>query len=95
MHDREPHSLAVANAVEMGLLTVNQDRTLVRSHRVDAADDAHQRRLAGAVLAADSVDLPGLDFEAHVVQSANAREVFRDVPYLEDVVVTHIPSLSL
>ena len=55
--DRDAGLLAPRRVVERDLLAVDPDRALVG--RVHAGEDLHQRRLAGAVLAHDRVDLAG------------------------------------
>src|SRR5690606_35790756 len=55
--DDDAGVLAVADAAELALPPVEDDLTLVRAVRVDAGQHLHQRRLPGAVLTADGVDL--------------------------------------
>ncbi len=50
---------------------------------VDPAEDLHQRRFAGAVLAADRVNFAGPTIEAHRLQRSHAREALRDLDHFE------------
>ena len=45
---------------------------------VDAVQDLEDRRLAGAVLAEQGVDLAGADVEGDVLEGAHAAETLRD-----------------
>ncbi len=53
--------------------------------RVDAGDDLHQRRLAGAVLAHQRVDVAALQAERHVVERQHAGEGLADALDFEQV----------
>ncbi len=55
--DADAAALAGPDVLEVTGLTVEDDLALVAAVRVDAAEHLHQRGLAGAVLAADRVDL--------------------------------------
>src|SRR3569833_1355027 len=55
--DHDADVLAVADAAELRDLAVEDDLAVIAAGRVDAGQDLHQRRLPGAVLAADGVDL--------------------------------------
>ncbi len=50
----------------------------------DAGRDAHERALAGAVLADDRVDLPGPEIEIHAVEDPDLAEALADGPHLEE-----------
>ena len=63
-------------------LALDEDLALVRV--VEAVEDAHQRRLARAVLAEQRVDLAGAQVEVDVVVREHARELLRDPAQLED-----------
>ena len=52
---------------------------------VEPVEDVHQRRLAGAVLAEQRVDLALEQVEADVVVGDDPREALRDVPHLENL----------
>ncbi len=54
------------------------DRQLAFARRLVTGEDLHQRRLAGAVLAEQAVDLARLELEANVVQHAHGAEVLAD-----------------
>ena len=53
--------------------------------RVDAGDDLHQRRLAGAVLAHQRVDVAALEAERDVVERQHAGKGLADVLDLEQI----------
>ena len=57
MDDDDAEMLAVGDARKAAFLALKDDLPLVGAVGVDAAQDFHQGRLAGAVLAADRVDL--------------------------------------
>ena len=84
--DDDALRLAVAQVVEVHGLVLEDDLALVGAGRVDAGEHLHEGGLAGAVLAADRVDLAALDLERDVLQGLDARERLRDGPHLEDVV---------
>ena len=71
----------VAGRVEADRLAVDGERPLVG--RVDAGQHLDQRRLAGAVVAEEAVDLPGADLERDVLDGDDRAEVLRDVARLE------------
>ena len=54
---RDAEALGVPRAVELDQLAGDLDLALIGSF--DLREELHQRRLAGAVLARDDVDLPG------------------------------------
>ena len=54
---------------------------LVRRH--DPGRDAHERALARAVLADQSVDFPGPDVEVDAVEDFDLAEALADAPHLE------------
>src|SRR5262249_24586258 len=66
-------------------LPVEQDLALVWP--VQAVEDVHQRRLAGAVLAQQGVHLAALQVEIDVVVRDDAGKALRDPPELEDELV--------
>src|SRR5207302_4835108 len=70
-------------------LAVVDDVSLVRSVRVHAAEDLHERGLAGAVLPAQPVDLTPLDLDGHVAERGHTRELLRHSGDLEESVLWH------
>ena len=66
--DDDADVLAVGDPAEPPLLALVDDLAFVRAVGIDAAEHLHQRRFAGAVLAADRVDFAFLDREIDVVQ---------------------------
>ena len=82
----EQHGLLVdgGDAVLEGLVGAGKmdglaaDADLAGVGLVDAGEDLHQRRLAGAVLADQRGDLAGIERQADIVERAHAGEGFRD-----------------
>src|SRR5699024_10114669 len=60
------------------------DLALVAAGRLHAGEHLHEGGLAGAVLAADPVDLALVDRERDVLQGDHAGESLGDGPHLED-----------
>ena len=83
------------DAGEPALLALEDDLALVGAVRVDAREHLHQRRLAGAVLAADGVDLARLDREVDVAQRLDAGERLGDAAHLQDRVHRALDACSL
>ena len=71
-----PRAKASAGPCKPDRLIVEHDRAFVRT--VDALQDAHQRRLAGAVAADDGVDRPRRDGEVDAVVGDDRAEPARD-----------------
>ena len=89
--DGDAGVLAVADAVELLHLPVQDDVAGVRAVRIEAAEDLHQRRFSCAVLADQRVDLSLADLERHVLERADARELLGDVPHLQQVLAHGVP----
>ncbi len=68
----QPVAMGVARAVEMNLPALQQDATGIRANQ--ATQRLHQRRLAGAVLAEQGMDLARLDLEAGAVERHGGAE---------------------
>ena len=71
----------VIRAVDLDGLAVEQDLALVRHGQ--AVEDVHERRLAGAVLAEQRVDLAGPHVERDAVVGDDAGIALRDPAHLE------------
>jgi hypothetical protein len=82
--DHNAGVFAGPDVLELLDLALVHNVPVVASVRVNARENLHQGGLAGAVLAADGVDLAGLDPQAHVIQRFNAREFLGNGPHLED-----------
>jgi hypothetical protein len=82
----DPSRLAAGEATEMNRLAPQPDLAAVGPRRVDPAEDFDQRALAGAVLAAQGVDLAWREIERDSVQSANAGKILGDRAQLEQLV---------
>ena len=82
--DHDPGGLALPDVLELDDLSLEDDVAVIGPVRVDAAEHLHQRRLAGAVLPADRVDVAAVDGEADVAERLNARELLGDGAHLQD-----------
>src|SRR5581483_8239396 len=78
---RDPMPDRVARRAEAHRTPVDDD--LARVGRHSAGDDLPERRLAGAVLADERVDLAGLDGDAHVVERPRTAVVLADPAELD------------
>jgi hypothetical protein len=87
MDHPDPTADRIAGRHERDRLTVQHDLALVSF--VKAVDDVHQRRLAGAVLPQEGVDLTAPDVEIDVVVREHAWEPLRDPANFEDGPVVH------
>jgi hypothetical protein len=76
-----PMPTAMRRRLELVLDAVDADGALVGP--VQPVEDVHQRGLAGAVLAADGVDLARLHDEVDAVVGDDAREPLGDAPQLD------------
>ena len=76
VHHPDPPVERVTGRPEVDLLVADVD--LPVGARDEAEHDAHQRRLAGAVLAEQGVDLAGLNVEVDVVERDKVPVVLRD-----------------
>ena len=75
MNDRNAASLGVDRAVDDGLVTVDEDRAVVRG--IDPGQDLDQGALAGAVLAREGVDAARFEGELDVAQHLHGTEALR------------------
>ncbi len=82
--DDDAEMLAVGDAGEAPLGALIDDLAFVGAVRIDAGKDFHQRRLAGAVLAADGVNLALLDGEIDVAKRFHAGETLGNPSHFED-----------
>ena len=82
--DDDSEVFAFPDIAELDGLALVDDVSRVAPMRVDAAQHFHQRRLTGTVLAADRVDLAGLNREVHVVERFDARKRLGDPPHFQD-----------
>src|SRR5690606_6285197 len=73
---------------EADLLAVKQDRA--RVGLIDAGDNLHQGRLAGAILAHQRVDLAGADVEIDITERLDTGEALADSAQGEDRLVTRL-----
>src|SRR6266404_6126373 len=83
MDDDDAERLGIVDVAEVPLLAVIDDAAVVVAVGIDAAQHLHQRRLAGAVLAHQGMDLALPDGEIDVVQRLHAGEGFADTAHFE------------
>ena len=84
MNDDNASRLTRADVLELHVLALEDDVAGVAACRMHPRQHVHQRRLAGAVLTADGVDLPGMDGDGDVRESLHSRELLGDGAHLED-----------
>ena len=70
MNDADAHGLRLARALEIDRLAVIEN--VARIPGVDAGENLHQRRFAGAVLAHQRVDFPRHELELDFVKRPHA-----------------------
>ena len=81
VHRHDPEPVGCLSVTDPRWLAVDQELAVVLLD--DARDDLHQGRLAGTVLADESVHRPCPDREADVGESLDSSIALRDVPKLE------------
>ena len=84
MDDHDAGGLAGADVLEPAHLALVDDVALVGAVGVHPGQHLHQGGLAGAVLAADRVDLAGVDGQRDLGQCADTGELLGDRSHLED-----------
>ena len=82
VHHSDPGCDRAVRRGEVGRCAVEQDLPVVRP--VEAVEDVHERRLAGAVLAEERVHLAPAQVEIDPVVRENTGEALRDAAQLED-----------
>ena len=82
VHDGDAGRLSIGRAVEPAVLTIDHD--LAGIDRVHAGECLDQRRLPGAVLAHERMDLAREELEIDVVECLDAGEGDRDAMHLDD-----------
>src|ERR1700682_1766400 len=83
MNDDNAERLGICDVAEVPLLPVINDSAVIVALGIDAAQHLHQRRLAGAILAHQGMDLTLPDGEIDVVQRLHAGEGFADSAHFE------------
>ena len=81
--DDDPERLDVVDVAKAPLLAIEDDRPLIAAVGVDAAQHLHQRRLAGAVLAHQGMDLAGVHGEIDVAQRLHACKALADAAHFK------------
>ena len=84
-----PSFCAIAGEVMVTGLPIEADLAAVGPQ--NAVDDVHQRRLAGAVLAGEGVDLAPAQLEIDAAQRADRAERLGEIGDLEDQIVARRP----
>src|SRR4030095_14221086 len=70
--DDDAERFGIIDVAKAPLLTVEENAAFIVAVGIDAAQNLHQGRLAGAVLADQRMDLPRLHREVHVAQGLDA-----------------------
>jgi len=83
MNDDDAERLGLIDVAEMPLLAVIDDAAVITAAGIDTAQHLHQGRLAGTVLADQSMDLALPDGEIDVAQRLHAGEGFADTAHFE------------
>ena len=81
--DDDAERFGIVDVAKTPLLAVEDDRPFIAAMGIDAAQHLHQRRLAGAVLADQCVDLACLHGEIDVAQRLHARKALADAAHLQ------------
>src|SRR5215216_6319186 len=84
MDDDDAERLGIVDVAKAPLLAVEDDAALIVAMRIDAAENLHQGRLAGAVLADQRMDLARLDREVDVAQGLNAGKTLAYAAHFEN-----------
>ena len=82
--DDDSDALAVGDVPELAEPALVVDLALVGAVGIDPAQHLHQRRLPGAVLADQGVDLGGLDRQVDVGERLDAGECLSNPAHFED-----------
>src|SRR5690606_30083819 len=82
--DDDARAFAVGNAVEGSRLALEDHLSLEVALRMHAAQDLHERRLSGAVLANEGVDFAALDPEIDVVESLHSRKALGNAAHFQN-----------
>ncbi len=82
--DDDAGLLAVRDAGEAPFLALEPDLAGVGAVRIDAAQDLHQRRFAGPVLAHQRMDLAAFHAQIDVLERIDARKRLGDPPHFKD-----------
>ena len=83
MDDDDAKRLGIIDIAEMPLLAVIDDAAVIAAVGINAAQNLHQGRLAGAVLAHQGMDLALSDREIDIVQRLHTGEGFADAAHFE------------
>ena len=98
MDDDDAERLGIVDVAKAPLLAVEDDAAFIVAVGIDAAQNLHQRRLAGAVLADQRMDLPRLHREVDVAQGLDAGKALAHAAHFENCghrAITSIVSYSV
>jgi hypothetical protein len=84
VNDDDAEVFAVGNRGELPLGALIENLAFIGSVRIDAAEHLHQRGFAGAVFAADGVDLAGLHHQIDIAQRLHARKALGYPSHFQD-----------
>src|SRR5437879_11802997 len=82
--DDDAERLGIIDVAKAPLLAAEDGAALVIAVWIDAAENLHQGRLAGAVLADQRMDLPRLHREVDVAQGLNAGKTLAYAAHFEN-----------
>ena len=83
MDNNDPLLFRILDLIKLADLTVIDDVSLIRTIRINAAQNVHQGRLSRSVFPYQSMDLAFLHFQIHVVKRFNAGEGFGNIFHLK------------
>ncbi|MPN41420.1 hypothetical protein SDC9_188966 [bioreactor metagenome] len=86
MDDNDAEVFTVANLLEMAGFAIEDDLAGVTAEWINTGKDVHQRGLARAVFAYDSVNLAAANFQTYVVQRFYAGKFLCNMSHFENIV---------
>jgi hypothetical protein len=81
--------LADGADAEVQFVAIVNDAAFIVAVRIDARQNFHQGRFAGAVFAAQPMNLAATNLDRYVVQRGDAGEAFRYIANIKNKVVAH------
>jgi hypothetical protein len=77
----DPHIAGIARTSKMDRLAVEDEGALAR--RIEAGENFHEGRFAGAIVADNAQDLATIDMKFHIAKRGDGAEIFVDALGLE------------
>src|SRR4029077_12560387 len=84
----------VSEVYRRGVLAMNEDRAVIPVGSFDSRDDSQERRFAGAGGPEQRHQLPGFDFEAHILERCEIPKLFSDVANLDAHIIPPLMGLQ-